>query len=141
MQALGDEYLHFFISSNEADALLWKHSLEDRKYLQDQIRQVFIVFSSFGGGVAMRQRLLLRLLLLGQRLLQTHAFPGVVLPVQQLLLIDEFGTLGVDQLFPEVLVLQQLQHVQTVGVPVEEHHPSQTGVHSGRIHWLSSVCL
>lgn len=68
----------------------------------------------------MRQWLLLWLLLLGERLLQTHAFPGVVLPMQQLLFIDEFGTLGINQLFPEVLILQQLQHVQAVGVPVEE---------------------
>lgn len=86
----------------------------------------FRVFSLFGGSVAMRQRLLLWLLLLGERLLQTHAFPGVVLPMQQLLFIDEFGTLGINQLFPEVLVLQQLQHVQTVGVPVEKR---ETGKH------------
>ena len=67
----------------------------------------------------MRRRLLLLLcgLLLGQRLLQARALPGVVLPVQQLLLVDELGTLGVDQLLAEVLVLQQLQHVQAVGVP------------------------
>lgn len=98
----------------------------------------------------MRQRLLLWLLLLGERLLQTHAFPGVVLPMQQLLFIDEFGTLGINQLFPEVLVLQQLQHVQTVGVPVEKRetplqpHHVQTSFHSDEptgISWLSSVCL
>lgn len=64
----------------------------------------------------MWRRLLLWLLLLGERLLQPGAFPGVVLPVQQLLLIDELGTLSVDQLLPEVFVLQQLQHVQTVRI-------------------------
>lgn len=69
----------------------------------------------------MRRRLLLRLLLLGQRLLQPRALPGVVLPVQQLLLVDEFGALSVDQLLPEVLVLQQLQHVQAVRVPAGGH--------------------
>lgn len=40
-----------------------------------------------------------------------------MLPVQQLLLINELGALSVDLLLPEVLVLQQLQHVQAVGVP------------------------
>lgn len=75
------------------------------------------VFLSLGGSIAMWRRMLLRLLL-SERLLQTHAFPGVVLPVQQLLFINEFGTLSIDQLLPEVLVLQQLQHVQTVRVPV-----------------------
>lgn len=65
----------------------------------------------------MLRRLLWCLLLLGQRLLQPRAFPGVMLPVQQLLLIDEFGALSVDQLLPEVFVLQQLQHVEAVRVP------------------------
>lgn len=51
------------------------------------------------------------LLLFCQRLLQPRAFPGVVLPVQQLLLVNELGALSVDQLLPEVFVLQQLQHV------------------------------
>lgn len=37
--------------------------------------------------------------------------------MQQLLLVDELGALSVHQLLPEVLVLQQLQHVQAVGVP------------------------
>lgn len=64
------------------------------------------------------RRLLRLLLLLGQRLLQPRALPGVVLPVQQLLLVDELGALSVDQLLPEVLVLQQLQHVEAVGIPV-----------------------
>ena len=65
----------------------------------------------------LRLLLLLRGLLLGQGLLQTRALPGVMLPVQQLLLVDELGTLGVHQLLAEVLVLQQLQHVQAVGIP------------------------
>lgn len=65
----------------------------------------------------MRLRRLLRLLLLSQRLLQPRALAGVMLPVQQLLLINELGALSVDLLLPEVLVLQQLQHVQAVGVP------------------------
>ena len=73
--------------------------------------------SSLGGGAAVRRRLLLRLLLLRQRLLQARAFAGVVLPVQQLLLVNELGALRVHQLLPEVLVLQQLQHVQTVRIP------------------------
>ncbi len=75
------------------------------------------VKSSLGGGISVRWWLLLRLLLLGQRLLQSGAFPRVVLPVQQLLLVDELGALSVDQLLPEVFVLQQLEHVQTVRIP------------------------
>lgn len=67
----------------------------------------------------MWRRLLLWLLLLSQRLLHAGAFPGVVLPMQQLLLVDELGALGVDQLLPEVLVLQKLQHVQAVRIPAE----------------------
>lgn len=67
----------------------------------------------------MRQQLLLRLLLFGEGLLQSRAFPGVVLPVQQLLLVNELGALSIDQLLPEVLILQQLQHVKTVRVPAE----------------------
>lgn len=104
----------------------WKiENIYKFKYVKLQ----FTFFSSFCGGIAMRQWLLLWLLLLGERLLQTHAFPGVVLPVQQLLFIDEFGTLGINQLFPKMLVLQQFQHVQTVGVPAEKretekHHRS-----------------
>lgn len=128
----------------------WKiENIYKFKYVKLQ----FTVFSLFGGGIAMWQWLLLWLLLLGECLLQTHAFPGVVLPVQQLLFIDEFGTLGINQLFPEVLILQQLQHVQTVGVPVEKretekHHHSpitfklvSTVVESTGISWLSRVCL
>lgn len=95
----------------------------------------------------MWRRMLLRLLLLSERLLQTHAFPGVVLPVQQLLFIDEFGTLSIDQLLPEVLVLQQLQHVQTVRVPVEKrrwwkneiHQHIQISFFSKWIHWNEPV--
>lgn len=64
----------------------------------------------------MRRRRLLWLLLFCQGLLQTHALPGVVLPVQQLLLVDELGALSVNELLPEVLVLQELQHVQAVRV-------------------------
>lgn len=78
------------------------------------------VTSSLGGGVPVWRWLLLGLLLLGQRLLQPGAFPGVVLPVQQLLLVDELGTLSVDQLLPEVFILQQLQHVEAVRIPAEE---------------------
>lgn len=76
-----------------------------------------LAHSSLGSSVPVRLGLLLRLLLLSQRLLQPHALPGVVLPVQQLLLINELGALSIDQLLPEVLILQQLQHVQTVRVP------------------------
>lgn len=80
--------------------------------------KVFLLaYSSLGSSVPVWLRLLLRLLLLSQRLLQPHALPGVVLPVQQLLLINELGALSIDQLLPEVFVLQQLQHVQTVRVP------------------------
>lgn len=78
------------------------------------------VTSSLGGGVPVWRWLLLGLLLLGQRLLQPGAFPGVVLPVQQLLLVDELGTLSVDQLLPEVFILQKLQHVEAVRIPAEE---------------------
>lgn len=92
--------------------------------------------SSLGGGVPVRRRLLLRLLLLGQRLLQPGAFPGVVLPVKQLLLVDELGALSVDQLLPEVFVLQQLQHVQAVRIPAEGQ---QTGedrfLHAPTSYW------
>lgn len=67
-----------------------------------------------------RRRLLWWLLLLGERLLQPRAFPRVMLPVQQLLLVDELSTLSIDQLLPEVFVLQQLQHMQAVRIPEEE---------------------
>lgn len=60
--------------------------------------------------------LLLGLLLFSQSLLQAHTFPGVVLPMQKLLLVDELGTLGVNQLLPEVFILQELQHVQAMRV-------------------------
>lgn len=80
------------------------------------IRFRTLVSASLGGSVSMWRWLLLWLLLFGQRLLQTHALPGVVLPVQQLLLVDELGALSVNQLLPEVLVLQELQHVQAVRV-------------------------
>lgn len=94
--------------------------------------KVFLpAYSSLGSSVPVWLRLLLRLLLLSQRLLQPHALPGVVLPVQQLLFINEFGALSVDQLLPEVLVLQQLQHVQTVRVPAGRHDrgsPFSSGV-------------
>ena len=98
------------------------------------VRKLFIFYlhvhpppvtSSLGGGVPVWRRLLLRLLLLGQRLLQPGAFPGVVLPVQQLLLVDELGTLSVDQLLPEVFVLQQLQHVEAVRIPEEEEEEEE----------------
>lgn len=59
---------------------------------------------------------MLLLLLLRERLLQSGALPAVMLPVEQLLLVDELGALRVHQLLPEVLVLQQLQHVQAVRV-------------------------
>lgn len=109
--------MHYFANTPQKRENIYKF-----KYAKSQIT----VFSLFGGSIAMRQWLLLWLLLLGERLLQTHAFPGVVLPVQQLLFVDEFGTLGINQLFPEVLVLQQLQHVQTVRVPVQKKEtPSQ----------------
>lgn len=75
-----------------------------------------IVSSSLGGSVSMGQWLLLGLLLLSQRLLQTHTLPGVVLPVQKLLLVNELGTLSVNQLLSEVFILQELQHVQAVRV-------------------------
>lgn len=80
------------------------------------IRFRTLVSSSLGGSVSMRWWLLLWLLLFCQGLLQTHALPGVVLPVQQLLLVDELGALSVNKLLPEVLVLQELQHVQAVRV-------------------------
>lgn len=75
-----------------------------------------MVSTSLGGSVSMRRWLLLWLLLFCQRLLQTHALPRVVLPVQQLLLVDELGALSVNELLPEVLVLQELQHVQAVRI-------------------------
>lgn len=81
----------------------------------------FLGTPSLGDGIPVWWHLLLRLLL-GQRLLQPGAFSGVVLPVQQLLLVYELGALGVDQLLPEVFVLQQLQHVQTVRIPEREEH-------------------
>lgn len=43
-----------------------------------------------------------------------------MLPVQQLLLVNELGALSVHQLLPEVFVLQQLQHVQAVRVSEEK---------------------
>lgn len=61
--------------------------------------------------------LLLLLLLLGESLLEARSLAGVVLPVQDLLLIYELGTLGIHQLLPEMLVLQQFQHVQAMRIP------------------------
>lgn len=69
------------------------------------------------GGYTSLPRGAVLLLLLGQCLLQTHAFPGVVLPVQDLLLVDELGALRIHQFLAEVLILEQLQHVQTLRVP------------------------
>lgn len=42
--------------------------------------------------------------------------PGVVLPEQHRLIIDELTALCVDDLSPEVLVLEEIQEVQTSGV-------------------------
>lgn len=85
-----------------------------------------IVSSSLSSSIAMGRWLLLGLLLFSQSLLQAHTLPGIVLPMQKLLLVDELGTLGVDQLLPEVFILQQLQHVQAVrvsaGKGTEESH-------------------
>lgn len=75
-----------------------------------------IVSTSLGGSVSMGRWLLLGLLLFSQCLLQTHTLPGVVLPVQKLLLVNELGTLSVNQLLSEVFILQELQHVQAVRV-------------------------
>lgn len=71
--------------------------------------------------------LLLGLLLFSQSLLQTHTLPGVVLPVQELLLVNKLGTLSINQLLSEVFVLQELQHVQAVRVSAGNgHQRSQT---------------
>lgn len=43
---------------------------------------------------------------------KTRPPPRVVLPEQQLLVVDELGALTVDQLAPEVLVLEQVEEVQ-----------------------------
>lgn len=48
------------------------------------------------------------LLLLSQCLLEAHPFPGIVLPVEDLLLINKFGTLSIDQFFAEMFILEQL---------------------------------
>lgn len=44
------------------------------------------------------------------------ASPGVVLPQEDGLVIDEFTALCVDDLPAEVLVLQEIEEVQTCGV-------------------------
>lgn len=93
----------------------------------------------------MRRWLLLGLLLFSQRLLQPHTLPGVVLPMQQLLLVDELGTLGVHQLLPEVLILQELQHVQAVGVSAGKDKrgvtPSVSAIISHMVHWMCLIRL
>lgn len=48
------------------------------------------------------------LLLLSQCLLEAHPFPGIVLPVEDLLLVNKFGTLSIDQFFAEMFILEQL---------------------------------
>jgi hypothetical protein len=40
-----------------------------------------------------------------------------VLPVQELLVVDELGARRAHQLSAEMLVLQQIQHVKALGVP------------------------
>lgn len=74
----------------------------------------------------MRRRLLLLLLLLllGESLLEACALAGVVLPVQDLLLVYKLGALGIYQLLPEMLVLQQLQHVQAMRISGGETVPA-----------------
>ena len=42
-----------------------------------------------------------------------------MLPVQDLLVVDELGALRVDQLLPEVLVLQKIEEVQAHRVPAD----------------------
>lgn len=49
---------------------------------------------------------------------QSHAPPVVVLPVEQLLVINELGARAAHQLLAEMLILQKVQHVQTLRVPV-----------------------
>lgn len=93
---------------------LW--SLGDGVWLSSSYTGVDLELRSLGGGVDVLRLLLLRRLLLGECLLETCSFAGVMLPVEKLLLVDELGALSVHQLLPEVLVLQQLQHVQAVRV-------------------------
>lgn len=48
------------------------------------------------------------LLLLCKCLLEAHSFPGIVLPVKNLLLVNELGTLSIHQFFAEMFILEQL---------------------------------
>lgn len=91
----------------------------------------------------MWRRLLLWLLLLSQRLLKPGAFPGVVLPVQQLLLVDELGTLSIDQLLTEMFILQQLQHVQAVRIPADGNQQQIRSTHTPQVEssYLQVVVL
>lgn len=54
--------------------------------------------------------------LFGRFLKQLGSSPGVVLPQQHLLVVDEFGTLSVGQLASEMLVLQLIQEIETHGI-------------------------
>ena len=51
---------------------------------------------------------------------ESRALPVIVLPVQQLLIVYELGALSVGQFFPEMFVLEQLQHVQTLWVSAKK---------------------
>lgn len=52
---------------------------------------------------------------------QLHAFAGVVLPVQDGLVINELAALAIDDLLAEIFVLQQIQEVQAHGVSEDKH--------------------
>ena len=61
--------------------------------------------------------------LLNQRtylLLELRPLLVVEMPVLQLLLLYKLGTLGVGQLSPEELRLEETEEMETLGIPVEE---------------------
>lgn len=64
----------------------------------------------------------MRALLVVTGVQELHALTGVVLPVQDGLVVYEFAALAIDDLLAEILVLQQIQEVQAHGVSEGEHN-------------------
>lgn len=48
---------------------------------------------------------------------KSYTFAGVMLPMKNLLIINEPCTLAIDNFFSKVFILQQIKKVQTHGVP------------------------
>ena len=65
-------------------------------------------------------------------------FPLIMLPVEKLLVVNEFCTVGVHQLFTESLVLQQLQEKEALWVP--ESKTKCWKVQGKKVHFQISAC-